>query len=213
MDGDSLPVSSFQMQTASGKALLHTMRGTAVNVPGCCKCVGCNQCAFVLSCYHPSLPVDRRRAGSCSWIRPRAATTNLQTSTSLSTSWCVSSGLHGLQCVVIQGFHHGPKDSQADQQAVFELHDLKSLPSLLTIPSSVLSCQPLGVLRSCAGCAEALRSPDHSAVRREDVSPTLPAAPPSGRHASISPCHVNKDSGHGPAWCNSCSRITPGRSA
>ena len=143
MDGDSLPVSSF-VANANGEweqgASAYEKRGTAVNVPewDAAKCVGCNQCAFV--CSHATIRPFQLTADELA-----AATTSPQTSTSLSwlcllwTAWAAASASPSAPPRLSPWCRRTARPISRQCSTTAWPTSPRSLPSLLTIPLSVLS--------------------------------------------------------------------------
>ena len=183
MDGDSLPVSAF-VANANGEweqgASAYEKRGTAVNVPewDASKCVGCNQCAFV--CSHATirpfqLTADELAAAPAQTkSRDNRPANEYKFVMAVSPLDCMGCG----ECVTVcptKAIAMVPQESQADQQAVFDycVANISKKPSKFaddTVIGSQFNQPPAGVLWLLRRlCRDLLRSPDHSAVRREDV--------------------------------------------
>ena len=103
-----------------------------------------------------------------------------------------------------------PQDSQADQQAVFDycVANISKKPSKFaddTVIGSQFNQPLLEFSGSCAGCAETSYARLITQLFGEKmyISNATGCSSIWGGTASISPYTVNKDSGHGPAWCNS----------
>jgi len=218
MDGDSLPVSSF-VANANGEweqgASAYEKRGTAVNVPewDAAKCVGCNQCAFV--CSHATirpflLTADELAAAPAQTkSRDNKLTPEYKFVMAVSPLDCMGCG----ECVTVcptKAITMVPQDSQADQQAVFDycVANISKKPSKFaddTVIGSQFNQPLLEFSGSCAGCAETSYARLITQLFGEKmyISNATGCSSIWGGTASISPYTVNKDSGHGPAWCNS----------
>ena len=218
MDGDSLPVSSF-VANANGEweqgASAYEKRGTAVNVPewDASKCVGCNQCAFV--CSHATirpflLTADELAAAPAQTkSRDNKLTPEYKFVMAVSPLDCMGCG----ECVTVcptKAITMVPQDSQADQQAVFDycVANISKKPSKFaddTVIGSQFNQPLLEFSGSCAGCAETSYARLITQLFGEKmyISNATGCSSIWGGTASISPYTVNKDSGHGPAWCNS----------
>ena len=218
MDGDSLPVSSF-VANANGEweqgASAYEKRGTAVNVPewDAAKCVGCNQCAFV--CSHATirpflLTADELAAAPAQTkSRDNKLTPEYKFVMAVSPLDCMGCG----ECVTVcptKAITMVPQESQADQQAVFDycVANISKKPSKFaddTVIGSQFNQPLLEFSGSCAGCAETSYARLITQLFGEKmyISNATGCSSIWGGTASISPYTVNKDSGHGPAWCNS----------
>ena len=218
MDGDSLPVSAF-VANANGEweqgASAYEKRGTAVNVPewDASKCVGCNQCAFV--CSHATirpfqLTADELAAAPAQTkSRDNRPANEYKFVMAVSPLDCMGCG----ECVTVcptKAIAMVPQESQADQQAVFDycVANISKKPSKFaddTVIGSQFNQPLLEFSGSCAGCAETSYARLITQLFGEKmyISNATGCSSIWGGTASISPYTVNKDSGHGPAWCNS----------
>ena len=218
MDGDSLPVSAF-VANANGEweqgASAYEKRGTAVNVPewDASKCVGCNQCAFV--CSHATirpfqLTADELAAAPAQTkSRDNKPANEYKFVMAVSPLDCMGCG----ECVTVcptKAITMVPQDSQADQQAVFDycVANISKKPGKFaddTVIGSQFNQPLLEFSGSCAGCAETSYARLITQLFGEKmyISNATGCSSIWGGTASISPYTVNKDSGHGPAWCNS----------
>ena len=218
MDGDSLPVSAF-VANANGEweqgASAYEKRGTAVNVPewDASKCVGCNQCAFV--CSHATirpfqLTADELAAAPAQTkSRDNKPANEYKFVMAVSPLDCMGCG----ECVTVcptKAIAMVPQESQADQQAVFDycVANISKKPSKFaddTVIGSQFNQPLLEFSGSCAGCAETSYARLITQLFGEKmyISNATGCSSIWGGTASISPYTVNKDSGHGPAWCNS----------
>ena len=218
MDGDSLPVSAF-VANANGEweqgASAYEKRGTAVNVPewDASKCVGCNQCAFV--CSHATirpfqLTADELAAAPAQTkSRDNRPANEYKFVMAVSPLDCMGCG----ECVTVcptKAITMVPQESQADQQAVFDycVANISKKPSKFaddTVIGSQFNQPLLEFSGSCAGCAETSYARLITQLFGEKmyISNATGCSSIWGGTASISPYTVNKDSGHGPAWCNS----------
>ena len=218
MDGDSLPVSSF-VANANGEweqgASAYEKRGTAVNVPewDAAKCVGCNQCAFV--CSHATirpflLTADELAAAPAQTkSRDNKLTPEYKFVMAVSPLDCMGCG----ECVTVcptKAITMVSQDSQADQQAVFDycVANISKKATKMaddTVMGSQFNQPLLEFSGSCAGCAETSYARLITQLFGEKmyISNATGCSSIWGGTASISPYTVNKDSGHGPAWCNS----------
>ena len=219
MDGDSLPVSAFE-GNVNGEweqgASAYEKRGTAVMVPewNAEKCIQCNQCAFV--CSHATIrpfcltaaeaeaaPASTKLADT----KPKAS--EYKFTMAVSPLDCMGCG----ECVTVcptKAITMVPQDSQADQQAVFDycVANISKKPSKFaddTVIGSQFNQPLLEFSGSCAGCAETSYARLITQLFGEKmyISNATGCSSIWGGTASISPYTVNKDSGHGPAWCNS----------
>ncbi len=218
MDGDSLPVSAF-VANANGEweqgASAYEKRGTAVNVPewDASKCVGCNQCAFV--CSHATIRPFQLTADELAMLphRPRAATTSPLTSTSSSwlsllwTAWAAASVSPSARPRQSRWFRRRarPISRQSSTTASPTSPRSPSLSSIDTVIGSQFNQPLLEFSGSCAGCAETSYARLITQLFGEKmyISNATGCSSIWGGTASITPYTVNKDSGHGPAWCNS----------
>jgi pyruvate-ferredoxin/flavodoxin oxidoreductase len=219
MDGDSLPVSAF-VANANGEweqgASAYEKRGTAVNVPewDAEKCAQCNQCAFV--CSHATI-----RPFCLSEEEVAAAPESLKTVAHKQTKGqyqytmvvspldCMGCG----ECVTVcptKAITMKPQESQADQQAAFDycVANISKKPGMMasnTVIGSQFNQPLLEFSGSCAGCAETSYARLITQLFGEQmyISNATGCSSIWGGTAAISPYTVNKDSGHGPAWCNS----------
>ena len=218
MDGDSLPVSAF-VANANGEweqgASAYEKRGTAVNVPewDAAKCVGCNQCAFV--CSHATirpfqLTADELAAAPAQTkSRDNKPANEYKFVMAVSPLDCMGCG----ECVTVcptKAISMVPQESQADQQAVFDycVANISKKPGKFaddTVIGSQFNQPLLEFSGSCAGCAETSYARLITQLFGEKmyISNATGCSSIWGGTASISPYTVNKDSGHGPAWCNS----------
>ena len=218
MDGDSLPVSAF-VANANGEweqgASAYEKRGTAVNVPewDAAKCVGCNQCAFV--CSHATirpfqLTADELAAAPAQTkSRDNKPANEYKFVMAVSPLDCMGCG----ECVTVcptKAIQMVPQESQADQQAVFDycVANISKKPSKFaddTVIGSQFNQPLLEFSGSCAGCAETSYARLITQLFGEKmyISNATGCSSIWGGTASISPYTVNKDSGRGPAWCNS----------
>uniref|UniRef100_UPI003FEDE115 2-oxoacid:acceptor oxidoreductase family protein n=1 Tax=Faecalibacterium sp. TaxID=1971605 RepID=UPI003FEDE115 len=219
MDGDSLPVSAFE-GNVNGEweqgASAYEKRGTAVMVPewNAEKCIQCNQCAFV--CSHATirpfcLTADEAAAAPESTkladTKPKASAYKF--TMAVSPLDCMGCG----ECVTVcptKAIAMVPQESQADQQAVFDycVANISKKPSKFaddTVIGSQFNQPLLEFSGSCAGCAETSYARLITQLFGEKmyISNATGCSSIWGGTASISPYTVNKDSGHGPAWCNS----------
>ena len=218
MDGDSLPVSAFvRMWTASWSWAPLPMRSAAWPSPsrvGCRKVHPVQPVRFRLpSRHHPSLPLTADEAAAAACRRQDRGHQGRQGQGRVQVHHgCLPAGLHGLRRVRrrLPGRRadHGRPGGRAASAGVFDYCVATGLREEGHAgqhrQGQPVQAALLEFSGSCAGCAEtsyARLSPSCSATIC--ISPTPPAAPPSGaarRHLSV--LHVNKD-GHGPAWCNS----------
>ena len=218
MDGDSLPVSAF-VANANGEweqgASAYEKRGTAVNVPewDASKCVGCNQCAFV--CSHATIrpfqltAAELAAAPAQTKSRDNRPANEYKFVMAVSPLDCMGCG----ECVTVcptKAIAMVPQESQADQQAVFDycVANISKKPSKFaddTVIGSQFNQPLLEFSGSCAGCAETSYARLITQLFGEKmyISNATGCSSIWGGTASISPYTVNKDSGHGPAWCNS----------
>ena len=104
-----------------------------------------------------------------------------------------------MAAVLVDGVRRDGSGTAPDRGAAGSVGDVHLLAEQLSDQASVRSPG------SCAGCAETSYARlITSCSARRCTSPTLPGCSSIwGGTASISPYTVNKDSGHGPAWCNS----------
>ena len=218
MDGDSLPVSSF-VANANGEweqgASAYEKRGTAVNVPewDAAKCVGCNQCAFV--CSHATirpflLTADELAAAPAQTkSRDNKLTPEYKFVMAVSPLDCMGCG----ECVTVcptKAISMVPQESQAAEQEVFDycVANISKKATKMaddTVMGSQFNQPLLEFSGSCAGCAETSYARLITQLFGEKmyISNATGCSSIWGGTASISPYTVNKDSGHGPAWCNS----------
>jgi pyruvate-ferredoxin/flavodoxin oxidoreductase len=103
-----------------------------------------------------------------------------------------------------------PQESQADQQAAFDycVANISKKPGMMasnTVIGSQFNQPLLEFSGSCAGCAETSYARLITQLFGEQmyISNATGCSSIWGGTAAISPYTVNKDSGHGPAWCNS----------
>mgnify|MGYP000618109728 FL=1 len=210
----SLP--SWQMQTASGSRRFCIREARhRCHVPewDAAKCVGCNQCAFV--CSHATirpfqLTADELAAAPAQTkSRDNKPANEYKFVMAVSPLDCMGCG----ECVTVcptKAITMVPQDSQADQQAVFDycVANISKKPSKFaddTVIGSQFNQPLLEFSGSCAGCAETSYARLITQLFGEKmfISNATGCSSIWGGTASISPYTVNKDSGHGPAWCNS----------
>ena len=218
MDGDSLPVSSF-LANANGEweqgASAYEKRGTAVTVPewDAAKCVGCNQCAFV--CSHATIrpfqltAEELAAAPAQTKSRDNRPANEYKFVMAVSPLDCMGCG----ECVTVcptKAITMVPQESQAAEQEVFDycVANISKKPSKFaddTVIGSQFNQPLLEFSGSCAGCAETSYARLITQLFGEKmyISNATGCSSIWGGTASISPYTVNKDSGHGPAWCNS----------
>ena len=222
MDGDSLPVSAF-VANANGEweqgASAYEKRGTAVMVPewNAEKCIQCNQCAFV--CSHATIrpfcltaaeaeaaPASTKLADT----KPKAS--EYKFTMAVSPLDCMGCG----ECVTVcptAAIEMKPQESQSEQQAAFDYcvenirkkDNIPGVVSEVSVKGSQFNQPLLEFSGSCAGCAETSYARLITQLFGEKmyISNATGCSSIWGGTASISPYTVNKDSGHGPAWCNS----------
>ena len=218
MDGDSLPVSAFA-HNANGEweqgASAYEKRGTAVNVPewDASKCVGCNQCAFV--CSHATIrpfqltAEELAAAPAQTKSRDNKPANEYKFVMAVSPLDCMGCG----ECVTVcptKAITMVPQESQAAEQEVFDycVANISKKPSKFaddTVIGSQFNQPLLEFSGSCAGCAETAYARLITQLFGEKmyISNATGCSSIWGGTASVSPYTVNKDSGHGPAWCNS----------
>ena len=219
MDGDSLPVSAFE-GNVNGEweqgASAYEKRGTAVMVPewDAEKCIQCNQCAFVCShatirpfCLTADEAANAPESTKLADTKPKAS--EYKFTMAVSPLDCMGCG----ECVTVcptKAIAMVPQESQADQQAVFDycVANISKKPSKFaddTVIGSQFNQPLLEFSGSCAGCAETSYARLITQLFGEKmyISNATGCSSIWGGTASISPYTVNKDSGHGPAWCNS----------
>ena len=218
MDGDSLPVSAFA-HNANGEweqgASAYEKRGTAVNVPewDASKCVGCNQCAFV--CSHATIrpfqltAEELAAAPAQTKSRDNKPANEYKFVMAVSPLDCMGCG----ECVTVcptKAIQMVPQESQAAEQEVFDycVANISKKPSKFaddTVIGSQFNQPLLEFSGSCAGCAETAYARLITQLFGEKmyISNATGCSSIWGGTASVSPYTVNKDSGHGPAWCNS----------
>ncbi len=218
MDGDSLPVSSF-MVNPDGEweqgASAYEKRGIAVTVPAwdADKCVGCNQCAFV--CSHATIrpfmltAEELAAAPAQTKSRDNKPANQYKFVMAISPLDCMGCG----ECVTVcptKAITMQPQESQAAEQEVFDycVANISKKPTRFADDSVIGSQfnQPLLEFSgSCAGCAETSYARLITQLFGEKmyISNATGCSSIWGGTAAISPYTVNKDSGHGPAWCNS----------
>jgi len=218
MDGDSLPVSAFHA-IANGEweqgASAYEKRGTAVNVPewNAAKCVGCNACAFV--CSHATIRPFMLTEDELAAAPAQTKSATLKTAPdykfvmAVSPLDCMGCG----ECVTVcptKAITMVPQESQAAEQEVFDycVANISKKPSKFaddTVIGSQFNQPLLEFSGSCAGCAETSYARLITQLFGEQmyISNATGCSSIWGGTAAISPYTVNKDSGHGPAWCNS----------
>ena len=218
MDGDSLPVSAFNVNP-DGEweqgASAYEKRGVAVSVPewDAAKCVGCNQCAFV--CSHATIRPfqltadEMANAPAQTKSRDNRPANEYKFVMAVSPLDCMGCG----ECVTVcptKAISMQPQESQADQQAVFDycVANISKKPSKFadnTVIGSQFNQPLLEFSGSCAGCAETsyARLVTQLFGEKMYISNATGCSSIWGGTAAISPYTVNKDTGFGPAWCNS----------
>jgi len=218
MDGDSLPVSAF-LPHVDGQfeqgAAAYEKRGVSVSVPtwDASKCIQCNNCAYV--CPHATirpfqLTADELAAAPAQTkSRDNKPANEYKFVMAVSPLDCMGCG----ECVTVcptKAIQMVPQESQADQQAVFDycVANISKKPSKFaddTVIGSQFNQPLLEFSGSCAGCAETSYARLITQLFGEKmyISNATGCSSIWGGTASISPYTVNKDSGHGPAWCNS----------
>ena len=218
MEGDKLPVSAFKDHedgTFPSGTAAYEKRGIAINVPEWQmeKCIQCNQCAYC--CPHATirpfqLTADELAAAPAQTkSRDNKPANEYKFVMAVSPLDCMGCG----ECVTVcptKAITMVPQDSQADQQAVFDycVANISKKPSKFaddTVIGSQFNQPLLEFSGSCAGCAETSYARLITQLFGEKmyISNATGCSSIWGGTASISPYTVNKDSGHGPAWCNS----------
>ncbi len=219
MDGDSLPVSAFTA-IADGEweqgASAYEKRGTAVSVPewDAAKCIQCNQCAFV--CSHATirpfmLSADELAAApACTKSADnKPKPTEYKYVMAVSPLDCMGCG----ECVTVcptKAITMVSQESQAAEQEVFDycvanISKKDGMMAPTTVKGSQFEQPLLEFSGSCAGCAETSYARLITQLFGEKmyISNATGCSSIWGGTAAISAYTVNKDSGMGPAWCNS----------
>ena len=217
MDGDSLPVSAFMDHvdgTFEQGASAYEKRGVAVMVPSWNPdtCAKCNKCSFV--CPHATIrpfalneeelaaaPANMKKA-------PKPVVkTNYTFTLAVSPRDCMGCGV----CIGVcptKSLTMEPRESQEDQQQVFDYCVEKVSEKPETVGETVISSQfrkpLLEFSGSCAGCAETAyaRLITQLFGDRMYISNATGCSSIWGGPAATSPYTVDSK-GHGPAWANS----------
>ena len=222
MDGDSLPVSTF-VDHVYGQfelgAAAYEKRGVAVAVPewDSAKCIQCGNCAYV--CPHATIRTvaltdeEAKNAPAAAKIVPVKAGKGkgvYQFTMAISPLDCMGCGVCVGACPEkVQAIKMVPQETQLDQQDVFDycVNKVSEKKELQTadVKGSQFRKPLLEFSGSCAGCAETSYARLITQLFGEKmyISNATGCSSIWGGTASISPYTVNKDSGHGPAWCNS----------
>mgnify|MGYP000047903296 CR=1 FL=1 len=224
--GDKLPVSTF-VHMADGTfpqgSAAFEKRGIAVDVPAWngANCIQCNFCSYV--CPHAVIrPVimsedELKKAPELAKKKAVACTGMpgyyfVMTMSALDCTGCgscvnVCPGKKGEKALSMR-----PLDEQLAEQEVFNYAlTLKDKPEVhekfkeTTVKGSQFKQPLLEFSGACAGCGE---TPYAKLITqlfgdRMYIANATGCSSIWGGTASISPYTVNKDSGHGPAWCNS----------
>ncbi|MDD6146320.1 MAG: pyruvate:ferredoxin (flavodoxin) oxidoreductase [Oscillospiraceae bacterium] len=218
MEGSSLPVSAFTDHadgTFEHGASAYEKRGVAVLVPEweASTCAKCNQCSFV--CPHATIrpfamseeevaaaPANMKKAP-----KP-VAKTNYTYTLAVSPMDCMGCGV----CVGVcptKSLKMVPRESQEDQQAVFDycvakVTEKPETTAVMNVISSQYKKPLLEFSGSCAGCAETsyARLITQLFGDRMYISNATGCSSIWGGPAATSPYTVNSK-GHGPAWANS----------
>ncbi len=222
MDGDSLPVSAFKDyvdgQFAQGASAFEK-RGVAVTVPvwDPSTCVQCNMCSYV--CPHATLRpfalTEEEVANAPAAIKavdtkPKASAYKF--AIAVSPLDCMGCGVCVNVCpTAAKGtLKMVPQESQADQQAVFDycvenVRKKDDVADKKTVKGSQFYQPLLEFSGSCAGCAETsyARLITQLFGERMFVSNATGCSSIWGGPAATSPYTFNKETGFGPAWCNS----------
>ena len=220
MDGDSLPVSAFS-DHVDGQfelgASAYEKRGVAVSVPtwDAAKCIQCNQCAYV--CPHATIrpfaltaeeAKNAPEAAKIVDVKAGKGKGTYQFTMAISPLDCMGCGVCIGACPV-NALSMVAQEGELPQQDVFDYCvakvDEKKDMQDNTVKGSQFKQPMLEFSGSCAGCAETSYARlvtqlfgDHMYISNATGCSSI-----WGGTASISPYTVNKDSGHGPAWCNS----------
>ena len=222
MDGDSLPVSAFKDyvdgQFAHGAAAFEK-RGVAVTVPvwDPSTCVQCNMCSYV--CPHatirPFALTDAEVAAAPADIKavdtkPKAS--GYKFAIAVSPLDCMGCGVCVNVCpTAAKGtLKMVPQESQAAEQAVFDycvenVRKKDDVADKKSVKGSQFYQPLLEFSGSCAGCAETsyARLITQLFGERMFISNATGCSSIWGGPAATSPYTINKDTGFGPAWCNS----------
>ena len=222
MDGDNLPVSAFKDyvdgQFAQG-ASAYEKRGVAVTVPvwDPSTCVQCNMCSYV--CPHATLRpfalTDEEVAAAPAATKavdtkPKASAYKFVIA--VSPMDCMGCGVCVNVCPTASKgtLKMVPQASQADQQAVFDycvenVRKKDDVADKKTVKGSQFYQPLLEFSGSCAGCAETsyARLITQLFGERMFVSNATGCSSIWGGPAATSPYTFNKETGFGPAWCNS----------
>ncbi|MFI3170397.1 MAG: pyruvate:ferredoxin (flavodoxin) oxidoreductase [Faecalibacterium sp.] len=219
MDGDSLPVSAF-LPYVDGEweqgASAYEKRGTAVTVPewDAGKCIQCNQCAYV--CSHATirpfmLSADEIAAAPAALKSAdnKPKPTEYKYTMTVSPLDCMGCG----ECVTVcptKAITMVPQESQAAEQEVFDycVANVSKKPGMMPVTSvkgSQFEQPLLEFSGSCAGCAETSYARLITQLFGEKmyISNATGCSSIWGGTAAVSSYTVNKDTGKGPAWCNS----------
>ena len=222
MDGDSLPVSAFAGEHVDGSfehgAAAYEKRGVAVTVPQWneATCVQCNQCAYV--CPHATirpfaLTEEEAAAAPASTklvdIKAGKGKGKYKYTMAVSPLDCMGCGV----CIGVcptKSLTMVPQEQEAAQQDTFDycvakVSEKEDMVSVNSVKDSQFKKPLLEFSGSCAGCAETSYARLITQLFGEKmyISNATGCSSIWGGTASISPYTVNKDSGHGPAWCNS----------
>ena len=223
MDGDSLPVSAFKDyvdgQFAQGAAA-YEKRGVAVTVPvwNPDTCIQCNQCAYV--CPHATLRpfalTDAEVAAAPEGMKVAdmkgKGCEDYKFAITVSPLDCMGCGVCVNVCpTAARGtLKMVPQESQAAEQNVFDycvenIRKKDNMPAESTVKGSQFNQPLLEFSGSCAGCAETsyARLITQLFGERMYISNATGCSSIWGGTAATSPYTFNKESGHGPAWCNS----------
>ncbi|NCB73784.1 MAG: pyruvate:ferredoxin (flavodoxin) oxidoreductase [Clostridia bacterium] len=220
MDGDSIPVSSFEKHvdgTFELGASAYEKRGVAVSVPTWDfeKCIQCNQCSYV--CPHATIrPYALTEAelaaapeGTKSAAFKAGKGKGVYTfAIAISPLDCMGCGVCVSTCPV-KALTMVPQEDELKQQDVFNYMVAKATPKAdvedtTSVKGSQFKTPLLEFSGSCAGCAETAYARLITQVcgDRMYISNATGCSSIWGGPAATSPYTVNK-AGKGPAWANS----------
>ncbi len=218
MDGDSLPVSAFNVNPDGQWELgasAYEKRGTAVNVPHWdeSKCIQCNNCSYV--CPHATIRPFALNEDEVAGAPESMRLIDVKVPKNSGLKFTIAvSPLDCMGCTVCVGacptnaLTMVPQADEADQQAAFDyaVANVAEKPELQgnNVKGSQFRTPLLEFSGSCAGCAETsyARLVTQLFGDRMFISNATGCSSIWGNPAATSPYTVNAE-GHGPAWNNS----------
>ena len=219
--GDKIPVSKF-LSFADGVTEVETSkyekRGIAVDVPQWLpdNCIGCNQCSLV--CPHAAIrpflftkeEAEQAPAGCITHKANGRGMENYTFRIQVDPLDCQGCGSCADVCPAREkALVMKPLESQMPEQDnwnhCLSLSEKANPLDKFTVRGSQFQRPLMEFSGACAGCGETpyMKLMTQLFGERMYIANATGCSSIWGGTASISPYTVNKDSGHGPAWCNS----------